>query len=224
MSWWDRMLWELGFAICHQEPDKLLRFGDRQLFVCSRDTGIFVAFFTVLLVLSLARGRERAGMPPAWILSAAAAGVLFLLWDGLTSYLAFRETTNLLRFLSGFAAGGGMAFPAAALVNRVVFGGDRSLRVGSGPGDLIRAGCAAGAAAVPYLWRPAALFLPAQLWLAACLLGTIWALNLLLVHLLRGREGVGMVPTYVLAAAAMTALEFAVSHSLHHLLQPGLRA
>ncbi|NPV60635.1 MAG: DUF2085 domain-containing protein [Actinobacteria bacterium] len=217
MSWWDRWLWELGFAICHQEPDKLLRFGGRSLFVCSRDTGIFVSFFTVLLALSLLRGKEKAGMPPAYILAAAAAGVLFLAWDGLTSYLALRETTNLIRFLSGFTAGGGMAFPAAALVNRTVFGGDRALRVGSNPGDLAGAALAAGSAAALYLWRPPALFFVGQLWLAVCVLGTIWVLNLLLVHLLRGREGVGMVPAYALAAAAMAALELTGSHYLHRL-------
>ena len=212
MSWWDRLFWELGFAVCHQQPDKLLRFGDRPLFVCSRDTGIFVSFFTVLLALSLLRGREKAGRPPAFLLAAAAAGVLFMAWDGLTSYLALRETTNLIRFLSGFAAGAGMAFPAAALLNRVLFGGNRASRVGSEPRDLACAGLAAGAAAAFYMWRPAALYVPGQLWLAACLLGAIWVLNLLLVHLLRGREGVGWVPAYALAAAVMAGLEFAGSY------------
>ena len=163
MSWWDRWLWELGFAICHQEPDKLLRFGDRPLFVCSRDTGIFVSFFTVLLALSLLRGKDKAGMPPAHILAAVAAGLLFLAWDGLTSYLALRETTNLIRFLSGFAAGGGMAFPAAALVNRVVFGGDRALRVGSNPGDIGRAALAAGSAAAILLAKLYRRRVPAEL-------------------------------------------------------------
>ena len=160
-------------------------------------------------------------MPPAHILCAAAAGVLFLAWDGLTSYLDLRETTNLIRFLSGFAAGGGMAFPAASLVNGVVFGGDRSLKVGSGPGDLAWASLAAGIAASLYLWRPVALHILGQAWLAASILGTIWVLNLLLVHLLRGREGTGMVPAYAAAAALMVAIELAGSYALHRLVGAG---
>ncbi len=219
MNWWDRSLWELGFAICHQNPHTLLRFGERPLFVCSRDTGIFVSFFTVLLALSLLRGRERAGTPPPYILGAAAAGVLFLAWDGLTSYLGLRETTNLIRFLSGFAAGGGTAFPAAALVNRVVFGGDRALRTGAGSGELARAALAAALAAAPYLWRPGALYVPAQAWLAASILGTLWVLNLLLVYLLRGKEGAGVMLPYAVAAAAMAALELTGSYYLHHLME-----
>lgn len=213
------MLWELGFAICHQDADTLLRFGERPLFVCSRDTGIFVSFFSVLLALSFLRGRERAGYPPLYVLGAAATGVLFLAWDGFTSYLALRETTNLIRFLSGFAAGGGMAFPAAALVNRVVFGGDRALRVGSEVSDLAWAGMAATATMALYLWRPGILYVIAQAWLAVSVLGTLWALNLLLVYLLRGRDGVGMVPAYAAVAAAMVALELTGSYYLHRLME-----
>jgi uncharacterized membrane protein len=217
MLWWDRWLWELGFAICHQQPERLLRFGDRALFVCARDTGLFVSFFTLMLVLSLLRGRERAGMPPWPILALAAAGVLFLAWDGLTSYLGFRDSTNTLRFLSGFAAGAGLAFPAAALVNGAVFGGDRSAQVGSRPQDLAAAGLAGAAALFLYLWHPEALFRLGQLWLVVSMLGTFWVLNLLLVYLIREKEGGGLTAGRAALAAVFTVLELAGSYWLHRL-------
>lgn len=219
MCWWDRWLWELGFAICHQRPERLLRYGGRPLFVCARDTGLLVAFFTLLLLLSLLRARRRAGMPPWPILILAAAGVLFMAWDGLTSYLGWRESGNLLRFLSGFAAGAGLAFPAAALINRWVFGGDRGLKVGARFQDLLAASLAVATAMALFLWRPSFMFHAGQLWLLVCFLGTFWSLNLLLVSLFQGREGGGVTWLRAILAILLTAAELTLSYSLHRVLQ-----
>lgn len=219
--WWDSWLWELGYCICHQRLERILFFGERPLFVCARDTGLLVSFFTLMLVLSLLRGRDRAGMPPWPILAAGAAGVLFLAWDGLTSYLGFRESTNMLRFLSGFAAGAGLAFPAAALVNREVFGGDRSARVGARPSDLAAAGAAGGAALALYLWRPETLFRLGQFWLLVSLLGTFWTLNLLLVYLVSPAKREGLTPARAALAGLLTVLELAGSYWLHRLFAGG---
>jgi uncharacterized membrane protein len=217
MCWWDCWLWELGFAVCHQRPERLLRFGDNALFVCARDTGLFVSFFSVMLVLSLLRGRDRAGMPPLPILLFTVAGVLFLAWDGLTSYLGLRESCNVLRFLSGFAAGAGLAFPAAALVNNAVFAGDRSRKVGSRPGDIAAVILTGGAAAALYLFRPVPLFRLGQLWLLVSMLGTFWVLNLLLVYVIRGKEGGGLTAGRAVAAAALTVVELTGAYWLHRL-------
>lgn len=217
MFWWDRWLWELGFAICHQLPERLLAFGDRVLFVCSRDTGLFVSFFSLILVLSLLRGRKRAGMPPLPILAAAAAGILFLAWDGLTSYLGLRETTNTLRFLTGFAAGAGLAFPVAAMLNGTVFGGDRSLKVASRARDIVAVGLSGGAVLVLYLWRPQPLFRLGQLWLLVSMLGTFWILNLLVVYLVRQKEGGGLTPTRAAIAGLLTIVELTASYWLHRI-------
>jgi len=215
MFWWDRWLWELGFAICHQLPERMLAFGDRVLFVCSRDTGLFVSFFSLILVLSLLRGRERAGMPPLPILVVAAAGILFLAWDGLTSYLGLRETTNTLRFLTGFTAGAGLAFPVAALLNGTVFGGDRSLKVASRPRDLAAVVLGGGAVLFLYLWRPQPLFRLGQLWLLVSMLGTFWILNLLVVYLVREKEGGGLTLARAAIAGLLTIAELTGSYWLH---------
>lgn len=219
--WWDSWLWELGFAICHQQPARLLRFGERALFVCSRDTGLLVSFFTLMLVLSLLRGRKRAGMPPWPLLAVGAAGILFMAWDGLTSYLGFRDSTNTIRFLSGFAAGAALAFPAAAMVNREVFAGDRNQRVGSRPADLVAAGLAGGTALFLYLWHPGPLFRLGQLWLLACMLGAFWVLNLLLVYLIARKDKDGLTAGRAALAALLVVLELTGSYWLHRLFAGG---
>jgi uncharacterized membrane protein len=219
LIWWDCWLWELGYAVCHQQPERILRFPGGPLFVCARDTGLFVSFFTALLVLSLLRGRKRAGMPPLPLLILAGCGLLFMAADALTSYTGLRESTNTLRFLSGFAAGAGLALPVAALVNRFVFGGDRSLKVASRAPDLVALCLALVAAATVYLWRPAGLYRFAQLWLLLSMLGTFWSLNLLLICLLREEGGEGFTWYRAGLALLLTALELGVSYSAHRAIQ-----
>lgn len=221
MGVWDRCLWELGFAICHQQLERMLRFGERPLFVCARDTGLFISFFGLLLALSFLRGEKRAGMPPPAVGLLCIAGILFLAWEGLTGYLGWRESTNLLRFLSGAAGGAGLAVPLAALVNREVWGGDVSRRVTGGPGDYLFASAVLLAASALYLLRPSSLFRLAQLWLLASILGTIWTLNLLLVFLLKPGRGSDRLKARMFTALFLLALELAASYGLHRLLAGG---
>ena len=221
MGVWDRCLWELGFAICHQRMDRLLLFGGRPLFVCARDTGLFVSFFGLLLALSFLRGEKRAGMPPPVVGLLCIAGVLFLAWEGLTGYLGWRESTNLLRFLSGAAGGAGLAVPLAALVNREVWGGDVSRRVMGKPSDFLSASAVLLAASVLYLLRPALLFRLAQLGLVVSILGAIWSLDLLLVCLLKPGRGNKQIKARTLTALFLLALELGASYGLHRLLAGG---
>jgi uncharacterized membrane protein len=214
VNWWDRFLWHLGFAICHQQPDRLLRFGNHSLFVCARDTGLFVSFFSVLLVVSLLRGRRRGGI---WwpLVILALAGIAFLAWDGLSSYLGYRETSNLLRFLSGLSAGTGLAILFAPWINRTVFGGDRRSKLGRNPIDLSFIILALGLMAGLYLLRPQSLFTLAETWLALCIIGTFWSLNLLLVSLLREKRSPALSLSNVLLALLLAVLELGGSYALH---------
>lgn len=218
MGFWDRLLWEIGFAICHQRADRLLRFGDRPLFVCARDTGIFVSFLALLLALAFPRGERRAGMPSLPVLLICLAGVSFLAWDGLSAYLGWRETTNLLRFLSGAAGGAGLAVPVAALVNREVWYGDVKLRILSGSRDRLLAVAALLGTLPVYLLRPGFLFRAAQAWLLFSVLGTFFYLNLLLVCVLRPAEGRERSWRRHAVAFLLLALELAASHALHRVL------
>lgn len=218
MNWWDRFSWQLGFCVCHQQPERLLRFGGHSLFVCARDTGLFVSFFTVLLMLSLLRGRKRGGRAPWPVIVLATAGIIFLVWDGLTSYLGYRESGNVIRFLSGFTAGAGLAVLLAPLMNREVFGGDKGLKTLSRPTDFIAIAIALGTTVALYLVRPEPLFRLAQVWLAICLLGTFWSLNLLLVFLVIGRRSPGFSLTKALAAILLTGLELGGSYMAHRLI------
>lgn len=95
----------VGYGICHQIPERCLHYGGRAMPVCARDMGIFLGFATCLAVL-LVVYRKAAPRPPSWLTVA----FLFLLAapaviDGITSYADLRESTNVLRMVTGSLAG-----------------------------------------------------------------------------------------------------------------------
>ncbi|MEJ5185923.1 MAG: DUF2085 domain-containing protein [Candidatus Geothermincolales bacterium] len=231
VDWWDRFLWWLGFSICHQQVERILQFGDNRLFLCARDTGLFVGLFTTAVTLFLAAQRLRHGTRVVNLV--AGVCVSFFLWDSLTSYLGLRETTNLLRFLSGFSGGVGLGL---LLLSREGLPWSRI----TGERDGIIAFKSAGPAfAIPgiillvYLWRPSWLFRFAQVYLFVSLLGSFTLLNLLLLATFvyrgdsmgrkigcGGPHGVsrmlaGRFPLLIVVAAGMTAFELAVGHLVH---------
>ncbi len=217
MGLWDRWLWELGYAVCHQRVDRLLFFGNDALFVCSRDTGLFVSFFTLVLSLSAGRREKRAGMPPLFLMLLGAAGVLFMAWDGFTSYMGWRESNNMMRFISGFTGGMGLALPVAALFNREVLRGDPARKVLGETREFLRSAALLVPALLLYVVRPASLFRVGQIWLLVCMLGTFFTLNLLLVCLLRPQRQEGLLARLLISSLLVLA-ELCVSHVLHLLL------
>jgi uncharacterized membrane protein len=114
----DAMMHWLGFGLCHQLPARSFIAGGHQLPVCARDTGIYMGFVVALaLTALLERGRRRTGMPPAWLLGVGAAFVLAMAWDGVTSYAGLRETTNLIRLVTGVGTGFALTLVVVPILN-----------------------------------------------------------------------------------------------------------
>ncbi len=118
---------QVGFAVCHQLPERSLSYGDRVMPVCARDTGLFLGFTVCALALLLAFGpgpRRYPGWPK---LVAIAAFFVPAALDALTSYAGLRESNNTIRLVTGSLAGVGLAalvFPLAVSVLAAA-GGDR---------------------------------------------------------------------------------------------------
>lgn len=174
---------QLGFALCHQLPERSISFGGRSMPVCARDAGMLAAFFLVLLVLTLP-GKRGAGWPRKSVLIGCGAGIAFLAFDGISSYAGLRETGNVIRFLSGLAGGAGLAVPIAVLFNRYVFSESQE-RSPLSPGRIWALAVVLASLCLLFLFHPAVLFQPAQILLALSILGTFIALNLLLLYCLR---------------------------------------
>jgi uncharacterized membrane protein len=97
-----------GHGFCHQIPARSFESGGLVFSVCSRDTGIYLGFFFALVVAFLiyARNADKpAELPPMPYLIVLAILILPMAFDGVTSYLGLRPTTNAIRYLTGFLTG-----------------------------------------------------------------------------------------------------------------------
>lgn len=181
----DAVMHWLGFGLCHQLPARSFIAGGHQLPVCARDTGIYVGFVVALVVTALLeRGRRRTGMPPAWLLGVGAAFVLAMAWDGITSYAGLRETTNLLRLITGVGTGFALTLVVVPILNGQMWDRRNSGRVLDEPlsGAVW---CLAAPATVAALWFGGPLLGAGYaLLVAVAVLVTFSAVNLVVVTLI----------------------------------------
>lgn len=118
------ILWNIGFIVCHQYPERSFFIDGYQLPVCARDTGTLIGFLIILVYALVLKRYRNAGIPDKWIIAFSMAGFIFFAFDGLSSYMGFRLTTNEVRFLSGIFMGSGMAFFIVLAASFILFRGD----------------------------------------------------------------------------------------------------
>lgn len=95
----------LGFAVCHQIPERSFQYGSQIIAICARDTGIYVGLLIGFVFLTVMNRRHESGFPPWWVILYGVIGIGLMGLDGLTSYGGFRATTNEIRLITGALAG-----------------------------------------------------------------------------------------------------------------------
>lgn len=112
-----RFVFSLGSGLCHQLPERSFIFQGLQLPLCARCTGIYFGFIFTFVMLAVLYGRapRRGGLSRFYYLMIAIFG-LPLVFDGLSSYLGYRTTTNAIRLWSGSAFGAVLAVPIYYLI------------------------------------------------------------------------------------------------------------
>jgi uncharacterized membrane protein len=115
------ILWNVGYALCHQLPERSFFVGGQQMPMCARDTGTYLGFFVVLVLFLVWRRYNRALLPDRAVLTASFIGVGFYMFDALSSYLGFRSTSNEFRLLAGLAFGSGTAFLLLSVAGITLF-------------------------------------------------------------------------------------------------------
>jgi uncharacterized membrane protein len=94
---------KLPLWICHQKPERCLRFRDKLMPLCARCLGLYlfiIAGFVVSLIFKIG---INLGKNNLLIISIILVSPLMI--DSLTQALKLRESNNLLRFLTGALAG-----------------------------------------------------------------------------------------------------------------------
>jgi len=101
----------VGYAICHQIPERSFHLGGHQLPLCARCTGIYMGALTGFALMAL-WGRRASGMPPAPVVLVLVGFIGAMGVDGVNSYLSFfpglphlYEPQNWLRLTTGTLEG-----------------------------------------------------------------------------------------------------------------------
>lgn len=99
-------IFSFSSGLCHQLPERSYFFQGVQLPLCARCSGIYLGFFlAIILLFILYRKRPRRGGFPLGVFIVGSLFAAAMVFDGFSSYLGFRETTNLIRLLTGSAFG-----------------------------------------------------------------------------------------------------------------------
>ncbi len=86
---------DICFAICHRQEDRCIKLFGYTSFLCARCTGILVGFALMVSFQYL----YRPSVTVPWLVS---VGLMIpLIVDGGTQFAGLRESTNVLRFISG---------------------------------------------------------------------------------------------------------------------------
>jgi uncharacterized membrane protein len=180
----DSLMHWLGFGLCHQLASRSFVAGGHQLPVCARDTGIYLGFVVSFAVIALLdRGRRRTEVPPAWVLGVGAAFVLVMLWDGITSYAGLRDTTNLIRLVTGVGTGFALTLIVVPILNQQLWKRRGSGRVLEGPLEGIAWLLAAPLTVAAAWWVGPMLGAGYAAVTAVAVLATFSAVNLIIIAL-----------------------------------------
>ncbi|WP_405269382.1 DUF2085 domain-containing protein [Methanobrevibacter sp.] len=94
---------ELTKYICHRKPERSFFIRGHQFPVCARCTGFYTALIVYLIITRFySHGYDLNMLLMSMILMIPVA------IDGLTQYFGPRESTNNLRFITGFIGGIGL--------------------------------------------------------------------------------------------------------------------
>jgi uncharacterized membrane protein len=93
---------KFAFLLCHGRSERCLSYSDYEFPLCARCTGIYLGFVTALLI-EMINGLPSPNLLPLYIVLGLPAAV-----DGTTQLIHERESTNLIRIVTGFTGGIGL--------------------------------------------------------------------------------------------------------------------
>ncbi|MBN1288621.1 MAG: DUF2085 domain-containing protein [Actinobacteria bacterium] len=112
---------QVGFAVCHQLPERTFKYSGMYLPVCARDTGLFLGIAVCFIALFIAYRREACTYPSPFKSTLLACFVVPMLLDIFTVSAGMRITTNNMRLATGSFAGTGIAALVFPIVSGVFF-------------------------------------------------------------------------------------------------------
>lgn len=186
----------IGYAVCHQLPERSFHLGGEQLPLCARCSGTFLGALAGFVLLTL-RGRYRViGLPPVPIVVVLVLFVVALGIDGLNSYLTFfpglphlYQPHNWLRLTTGTLNGLALSAIIYPVLNYSLWRDvvdAPSIRDSKELGLLIATGIGI---VIVVLLEPAPLLFPLAILSTLGVLTLLTVLNTILLLMLFNRHG-----------------------------------
>ncbi len=104
---WDKARL-IGYALCHQLPERSFFIHEHQTPLCARCTGMYLGFLTGLIFLIIRRRTHAARMPSTSVISALIGFITIMGIDGINSTISIipgapqlYHTTNIHRIVTG---------------------------------------------------------------------------------------------------------------------------
>lgn len=214
----------LGFAVCHQLPERSFHYGSQILAICARDTGIYMGLLIGFIFLTVMNRKHERGFPPWWVLLFGVIGIGIMGLDGVTSYGGFRTTTNEIRLITGALAGTALPLVLVPMFNYQAWKDGSSERVIKDVWQFLIYLGSILLTILLFQWRPAWLFWPMYIITGASIIFAFVYVNMILVLLLPWFAGKAerlkqlIIPALI--AAAMGLGELSASYYMHwYLLQ-----
>jgi len=108
----------IGYASCHQFPERIPVFSGRELFVCYRCSGIYTGYFisyVYIYITGKAKARQFPSKNVVWT-GILVSSLMFL--DVFSVILGLRDGSNDIRMLTGLFAGASLPFVVFPIFNR----------------------------------------------------------------------------------------------------------
>ncbi|WP_295620400.1 DUF2085 domain-containing protein [uncultured Methanobrevibacter sp.] len=102
--------------ICHRRPERSFFYKGHQFPVCARCTGFYISGISTIVLLKL--------FPVPYSLTTLIIGIILLIpcaIDGFTQLFEFRESNNILRFITGLLGGVGLILVYELMIEFFVF-------------------------------------------------------------------------------------------------------
>ena len=111
----------IGGGLCHQIASRTFNIDILYMPVCSRDTGIYLGIFISLITIILLERRIKGEIPSLKIFLVTMGVFLIMGLDVVLSFLGIIESSNIIRFITGFLTGWFLVLLLLPLANNSMF-------------------------------------------------------------------------------------------------------
>jgi uncharacterized membrane protein len=178
----------IGYAICHQIPERSFHMGGHRLPLCARCTGTYLGAAVGLTAIALL-GRWRGGeMLPTWMVVLMGGFIAIMGFDGLNSYLdlvlgrpLLYEPRNWLRAATGSLNGIALSMIVVPILNVTLWAQPAPTRPLRNGWELLGVLAAAGGLVALVQAEPAWLLYPVGLITTAAVLWMLSAVNTMIL-------------------------------------------